>query len=664
MGCASSRAGSDSLAGSNVAESSVKAKKGLIKELDRMEDLISIFQEAVKENVENFMKAVTRLQSALPDREYINYALDLATGLSVINVPEQELLLALTIGFKSVSDKKKNAKDCFARIDILLLNPTLKQDYDYWTIFFLADDADAFNRSTAEDNMQSCSDNILKACYLTLIGYRKYLDGNWTGNKQYLLEANRLNPRNLIVVNNVVCLYLDKRASVSDFSVKKATDIVLSTMEIYKGCDTETLLLKDIYVEHIIGVEHFYCMEAKKNNPAIDSRLKKCVKTFVDLGFEESTLDSIYKKNWCGGALIFSVKGVDAGRNAWYIHLVDPLNLAKFVNALGDQVIHLEKMGLVLHSAYGDDVPKDLMDTWTSKLGSYERLGALDLQLARAFKSYALRPRLTTTKPVEKALLASSSQLSTIQFKELVVGEKLGDGGFNTLNKGTYKGEAVALKQFHNQNLAATLKKGILLEAEVHASLQHVNIIKLYGVCMEPVMFVSELFGGSLFDTLHDGDIPLNLSGKAAIVRGAAAGIAFLHQHDVLHLNISSSNVLLNDRMDVKLSDFGMTKLRNSNRPTASAYLAPELMQMDGECSCKTDIYSLGIVFWEIAARKVPYKSAPGAMEIMQHVESGNREEIPGNLPDKFSGVIKKCWHQDPNKRPTSQALTELCSRL
>ena len=86
---------------------------------------------------------------------------------------------------------------------------------------------------------------------------------------------------------------------------------------------------------------------------------------------------------------------------------------------------------------------------------------------------------------------------------------------------------------------------------------------------------------------------------------------------------------------------------------------APELFKLGGKHSYQSDVYSLGIFFWELVAAKVPYEDAEDDIQIKCHVQSGGREQIPSYTPPWFAEIISHCWHQDPNCRPPIDKIVE-----
>ncbi|CAF3172147.1 unnamed protein product, partial [Rotaria sp. Silwood2] len=103
------------------------------------------------------------------------------------------------------------------------------------------------------------------------------------------------------------------------------------------------------------------------------------------------------------------------------------------------------------------------------------------------------------------------------------------------------------------------------------------------------------------------------------------------------------------------------TTRQTTSNPTLVCTLqwtAPEILRMKKHTD-KSDVYSLGIVYWELAANEIPYDGHQSG-NIREFVLSGDRLEIPKITPSNFSMLIKKCWANDPNDRPDCSQLIEI----
>jgi len=195
---------------------------------------------------------------------------------------------------------------------------------------------------------------------------------------------------------------------------------------------------------------------------------------------------------------------------------------------------------------------------------------------------------------------------------------------------------------------------------------------------------VTELmWQGSLYHILQsEREVPFPMALQFAI--DAAEGMRYLHacKPVVLHRDLKTLNLLVNDEGRVKVCDFGISRLKASVMTTGAGsiqYMAPEVFTL-GHYSEKSDIYSFAIVLWELITRETPYTDAPTVFMVMSAVKSGERLPIPEKVsvatalsparqrkaaqqavPQAYRGLIEKCWAHDTQLRPCfKEILTQL----
>jgi len=258
----------------------------------------------------------------------------------------------------------------------------------------------------------------------------------------------------------------------------------------------------------------------------------------------------------------------------------------------------------------------------------------------------------------------------TIPQDKIIRGDKLGEGGFGIVYRAKWQGTDVAVKTLHINNFNQDTLDDFKNEASIMANLRHKNIIMLYGICVtQPYSMVMELAAkGSLSDVLKsnaNSKTPMDWSVRLKIAVGAVNGIAFLHNQTpkmILHRDIKSMNLLLDDTMNPKWTDFGLAKVKDTAMTTSSnaqggiagtlPWMAPELL--DGSNTNYTaacDVYSLSILLWEIASGILPYAGIPAMQIYASVVMRGERQPIPKDCPVKFANVISDGWMQLAGKR-------------
>ena len=229
------------------------------------------------------------------------------------------------------------------------------------------------------------------------------------------------------------------------------------------------------------------------------------------------------------------------------------------------------------------------------------------------------------------------------------------------------KGEVVAVKKC----LLAGTKRDpdIPREVLILSSLpEHPHIITFYGISVNyPDLFIVTEFAekGSLFNYLHKEKQVPTVDQSLAWALEVAQGMEHLHNHDIIHRDLKSANILLSSAMAAKLCDFGTARyLSHTTVQTREAgthrWMAPEIMeQVDSKISKKCDLFSYGMVVYELFAHQVPFCDTPGDVFASIKIAQGERPQIPPTIPQYLHSSLAACWETDPHKRPTFHDIVE-----
>jgi len=233
----------------------------------------------------------------------------------------------------------------------------------------------------------------------------------------------------------------------------------------------------------------------------------------------------------------------------------------------------------------------------------------------------------------------------------------------------------VAVKRFFLEN--SFKREDFFRENLIHRKLRHPNVLELYAVTADPPCSVTELmWQGSLYHLLQsERDVSFGMALQFAM--DAAEGMRYLHVEGVLHRDLKTLNLLVDDMGRVKVCDFGISRIKASLMTMGAGsiqYMAPEVF-VSAHYTEKSDIYSYAIILWELITRETPYEKlaqlgigedggaqqAPTEFMVMSEVRNGKRLAIPGTAPDPYAALIQDCWAHEPHERPV---FDEIIDRL
>ena len=235
----------------------------------------------------------------------------------------------------------------------------------------------------------------------------------------------------------------------------------------------------------------------------------------------------------------------------------------------------------------------------------------------------------------------------------------LGTGSFGAVYKGTYRNQCVAVKRYENLS-KLSIHQSFFEEAYLHGQLNHPHIVSMLGVCVEPnhyFLALEFMENGDLYRLLRNQK-HLMLQEKIKIAINIMEGLAYLHEQKVIHCDLKSPNILLNHAMQAKISDFGASLVMPETNTLLEIYIgtiqwrAPELFDEKTPPSFSSDIYSAGVILWELMTQRKPHQHLETEEKVKDFVCSGQREKIRSNTPKKYAELIQQCWDQNPENRP------------
>uniref|UniRef100_A0AAQ4QHY3 Mitogen-activated protein kinase kinase kinase 7 n=1 Tax=Gasterosteus aculeatus aculeatus TaxID=481459 RepID=A0AAQ4QHY3_GASAC len=257
-----------------------------------------------------------------------------------------------------------------------------------------------------------------------------------------------------------------------------------------------------------------------------------------------------------------------------------------------------------------------------------------------------------------------------INYEDIEVEEVVGRGAFGVVCKAKWKGNDVAIKTIESESE----RKAFIVELRQLSRVNHPNIVKLYGSCNNPVCLVMEYAeGGSLYNVLHGAEpLPYYTASHAmSWCFQCSQGVAYLHgmkPKALIHRDLKPPNLLLVAGGTVlKICDFGTAcdiQTHMTNNKGSAAWMAPEVFE-GSNYSEKCDVFSWGIILWEVITRRKPFDEIGGpAFRIMWAVHNGTRPPLIHNLPKPIESLMTRCWSKDPSQRPSMEEIVKIMTHL
>jgi len=253
---------------------------------------------------------------------------------------------------------------------------------------------------------------------------------------------------------------------------------------------------------------------------------------------------------------------------------------------------------------------------------------------------------------------------------DVELGKLLGKGAFGEVYRGKLHGKEVAVKKLTAQSIDEEVLADFRKEVDIMLNLHHPNILLFMGACTQTakLTIVTEFMPrGSVDDLIHSAALDLPLQKRIQFAKDCALGMNWLHSLKpiFLHLDLKPANLLVDWNWTVKVADFGMSQIKTLEAGSGGIvgspfYMAPEIL-LEKDFDEKVDVYSFGIVMWELVTRLEPYE---GKFKNFDELIDGVgiervRPRMPNDCPFQLKNVIQNCWEHDPSKRDSFE---KICS--
>uniref|UniRef100_A0ACD5ZPW7 Uncharacterized protein n=1 Tax=Avena sativa TaxID=4498 RepID=A0ACD5ZPW7_AVESA len=259
--------------------------------------------------------------------------------------------------------------------------------------------------------------------------------------------------------------------------------------------------------------------------------------------------------------------------------------------------------------------------------------------------------------------------------------QKIGSGGFAVVYKGKLKKKTVAVKRMSNTYM---YEKEFHREVECLMMARHKNVVRFLGYCADTQGTMARYDGkfvmadvqqrllcfeylpkGSLDGYITDTTSGLQWRDRYQIIKGVCQGLHYLHQKNIVHLDLKPANILLDDNLVAKISDFGLSRcfdVMQSRVITVKiggtlGYLAPEFS--NGEITYQFDIYSLGVVIIEILTGKKGYHDVDSVVESWSNMLEKSQRNVQLEQVRVCAEIGIECTDFNPAKRPDTRFILD-----
>ena len=324
--------------------------------------------------------------------------------------------------------------------------------------------------------------------------------------------------------------------------------------------------------------------------------------------------------------------------------------------------------------------------------------------LTRALSEMSVADISSALAATNRSLLSGMGASWAVDASEIRFRERLGAGAYGEVFAAEWRRSRVAVKR-----LLCTVDdrsvQQFYTEMEILANARHDNIVRFLGGCVQPdsLCILLEFCPRSLYDLLRQSQEALPLSQVLRTARQVAGGLYYLHcctppvrrldlrptsptplsppshspltplspPSQVLHLDLKSANVLLDEHGVAKVCDFGLAHLKlgsgvNTSRHGSPSWTAPEVLKGEARDE-KADTYSYGMLLFELMTRELPFNNVSPAQVVMGVITNLlPRPTLPNakEWPEALRELMERCWQHAPGDRPAFGAILDTIERI
>ncbi|GES73410.1 kinase-like domain-containing protein [Rhizophagus clarus] len=265
--------------------------------------------------------------------------------------------------------------------------------------------------------------------------------------------------------------------------------------------------------------------------------------------------------------------------------------------------------------------------------------------------------------------ISSKRIMEWIPYSRIKNLEKIAEGGFGIIYKATWFKTDVAVKRFLQSRDISNFLNEV---KSLHRCYDTIFIVKYYGITQDPeikdyMLIMEYAGGGDLHNYLRKNFIDIKWTTKLTILCQISDGLKTIHNENFIHRDFHSGNILSlkNDHKKWVIGDLGLSQPANNSSNNeiygVIPYVAPEIFK-GGAFSKESDIYSLGMIMWELTSGRKPFFNVEHDINLIYQIIDEKRPKRPiitNDTPECYSNLIKRCLDSDPSKRPSITEIKE-----
>ncbi|KAL7723027.1 Map3k delta-1 protein kinase [Entamoeba marina] len=257
--------------------------------------------------------------------------------------------------------------------------------------------------------------------------------------------------------------------------------------------------------------------------------------------------------------------------------------------------------------------------------------------------------------------------------EDVVVENIIGNGSYGDVYTAHWRGQEIAVKLIPTQHLIKDKVLKFTKEVQLMKKFRHPCVLQFFGSGTDSnfILIAMELMKrGSAHGLLINQTLPISWERRLRMLKDCASGMFYLHTSipPIIHLDLKSHNLLVDENWKVKVSDFGLSitsieGLESNSLCGTLPWTSPEILK-GKPINIKADVYSFAIVMWEFLTRSEPYPNIPKFHLVEKVGELGLRPDIPQNNHLKFCQLMQRSWETLPDDRPDFSEIIVILDEL